>query len=212
MKESIVSTLVEGLLINIGSAIIYPALSLEMTEKAPEFEPILNLPALGSFLLIFAVFSFLVQRTSAIEKAAEDRTRAVEKVRKLKSLALSGDAAQEDVDRAIASYRDAYEKVEKLRYVIPGVARITPPPAGSLSRKFMEENEMAARQFLGIEPEEASVVTGQSEDGSKGTGLSPILVAVLAVVAASQIILLGLLSSDPMSTKDLLDVATIGLE
>lgn len=186
----------------------YPALSLE--TKATEFEPILNVPALGSFLLIFAVFSFLVQRTWAIEQATDSRTKAIERVRKLKSLELNGDATQEDVDRAITSYRKAYEKVEKLRYVIPGIARITPPPAGSLSRKFMQENEVAARQFLGIETDETSTVADPDE--SKETGLSPALVAVLAFVAASQIVLLGFLSSDPMSTKDLLDVAAIGLE
>jgi hypothetical protein len=190
----------------------YPALSFEMTEKTTEFEPILNVPALGSFLLILAIFSFLVQRTSAIEQAADERTRAVEQVRKLKSLALSGDATPEDVDQAIASYRDAYDKVEKLRYVIPGVARITPPPAGSLSRKFMEENEMAAQQFLGIESEESITVSDKRENGDKQTGLSPILIAVLAVVATSQIMLLGLLSSDPMSATELLDAATFGLE
>lgn len=185
-----------------------------MSDKAPpEFEPILNVPALGSFLLIFAIFSFLVQRTSAIEKAADDRTKAVENVRKRKVQALNGEATQEDLDSAIASYREAYDKVEQLRYVIPGIARITPPPAGSLSRKFMEENEIAARQFLGIEPDESSAVADPPEnDVSTATGLSPILVAVLAIVATSQIILLGLLSSDPMSTKDLLDVATMGLE
>lgn len=167
---------------------------------------------MGSFLLIFAVFSFLVQRTSAIEQAVNTRTRAIENVRKVKSLALSGDATQEDVDRAIDTYREVYEKVEKLRYVIPGIARITPPPAGSLSRKFMLENEAAAKQFLGIEPEETNESSSETE--SKETSLSPALVAVLAFVAASQIILLGLLSSDPMSAKNALDVAgsTIGLE
>ena len=196
------------------SVIVYPALSLKTSEKALEFEPILNVPALGSFLLIFAIFSFLMQRTSAIEKAADDRTRAVETVRKLKLQALSGDATQDDLVKAIASYREAYDKVEKLRYVIPGIARITPPPAGSLSRQVMKENEMAARQFLGIEPDESSSVADDpsEDDDSKAPGLSPILVAVLVVVATSQIILLGLLSSDPMTTKDLLDVATIGLE
>lgn len=161
---------------------------------------------MGSFLLIFAVFSFLVQRTSAIEQAVNSRTRAIENVRKVKSLALSGDATQEDVDRAIDTYREVYEKVEKLRYVIPGIARITPPPAGSLSRKFMLENEAAAKQFLGIEPEETNE-SSSSETESKETSLSPALVAVLAFVAASQIILLGLLSSDPMSAKNALDVA-----
>ncbi|GAX09861.1 hypothetical protein FisN_11Lh159 [Fistulifera solaris] len=188
------------------------ALSFEITEKTTEFEPILNVPAMGSFLLIFAIFSFLVQRTSAIEQAADERTRAVERVRKLKSLALSGDATSEDVDQAIASYRDAYDKVEKLRYVIPGVARITPPPAGSLSRKFMKENEMAAQQFLGIEPEESNAAFDKMENEHAQTGLSPILIAILAVVATSQIMLLGLLSSDPMSATELLDAATFGLE
>ncbi|GAX14383.1 hypothetical protein FisN_11Hh159 [Fistulifera solaris] len=186
------------------------AVSFEVTEKTTEFEPILNVPALGSFLLIFAIFSFLVQRTSAIEQAADERTRAVERVRKLKSLALRGDATPEEVDQAIQSYRDAYDKVETLRYVIPGVARITPPPAGSLSRKSMEENEMAAQQFLGIEPEESNVEKTDNEN--QQTGLSPILIAILAVVATSQIMLLGLLSSDPMSATDLLDAATFGIE
>jgi hypothetical protein len=188
----------------------YPAVSFEVTEKTTEFEPILNVPALGSFLLIFAIFSFLVQRTSAIEQAADERTRAVERVRKLKSLALRGDATPEEVDQAIQSYRDAYDKVETLRYVIPGVARITPPPAGSLSRKSMEENEMAAQQFLGIEPEESNVDKTGNEN--QQTGLSPILIAILAVVATSQIMLLGLLSSDPMSATELLDAATFGIE
>lgn len=194
---------------------MYPSLSLgTTTEKAAEFEPILNLPAAGSFLLIFVIFAFLTQRTSAIEKAADSRTQAIEKVRKLKSLELNGDATQDEVDQAVRLYRDAYEKVEKLRYVIPGIAKITPPPAGSLSRKFMQENESAAQQFLGIEPDETSLSTDPSEDDRlKKRSLSPALVAILVLVAVSQVLLLGLLSSDPMSSKDLLDVTGLtGLE
>lgn len=141
----------------------------------------------------------------AIGQAADRRTEALEELRDMKSRQLSGEASEEEVEAATQVYREAYEKVESLRTVIPGVARIPPPPADTLSRDRMQDNAAAAQQFLGIDAEDVAKPPPETD---RREGLAPPLLAVLALVVVSQIMLLGFLSVDPMSANSALD--TIG--
>jgi hypothetical protein len=168
------------------------------TSPADSFEPVLNVPALGSFLFIALVFSLLRWRVGAIERAADRRTTALEGFRTIKSQALEGKADEEKVQLALEDYKRAVEEVENLRTIIPGV-RIAPPPStASLSTERSNENAAAARQFLGMEldtlPQQQS-----NEEGKQG--LTVPLVLLLGLVAASQVGLLFLFLQDPMSSS-----------
>ena len=170
------------------------------------FEPVLNIPALFSFLVVVVLFSFLQMRVSAIEQAAEKRNQALEQLRAVKTQELTGEVSAKQVEQAVQVYRQAYERVETLRTVIPGIARIVPPPSQS-SQAAMRENQAAAQQFLGIaspSEEEEQPPPSNPQKVKEGNspmrrGLSPTLLAVLAVVGVSQIFLLYLLSFDSMS-------------
>ena len=164
------------------------------TTTTKMFAPVLNVPALCSFLVVFVIFSLLQWRVSEISRAATERAEALEELRAVKSKELTGDATTEEVDRAVEAYRRAYGKVEDLRSVIPGVARIVPPPSVSL-----QDSDAAAQQFLGIEPSMSRI-----NNSTDAPGLSGAQTALLAIVAASQIFLLVLLTMDPMSPNSVL--------
>jgi hypothetical protein len=160
-------------------------------------------PAACSFLLIFAIFSFLQVRIAAIRRASDHRTTTLSLLRIAKSQQLTGNASADEAERAIQDYRDAYNNVEEMRNVIPGLARIAPPPG-----KEEDEGVAAARQFLGVESlEESESRTPNIREGGerKEQGLSPALSATLAIIVISQVLLLGLLSMDPMSSSHVLD-------
>lgn len=157
------------------------------------FEPVVNLPALGSFLFIAVIFTFLITRVGAVERAAERRKAALKELRAVKSKELDATADEASVARALQEYEDAINAEEELRTLIPGVRVVAPnQPAGS-----SEEDIAAARQFLGIELEKSASL--RKEDGER-KGLSTGAVAVLAIVALSQLALLYMLSFDPMDT------------
>jgi len=181
------------------------------------FEPVLNVPAFSVFLLVAVIFVSLQWRISAIGRAAEERTAALQRLRQAKAEQLcnsnnnSADTTADQVQQAVAAYEQAYWKVERLRTVIPGVARLVSPPSQSLNRQIMEENEAAAQQFLGIEME------ARDDPVNNEKQLSPVLTGVLAVIALSQIALLVLfVATDPMLTSssvgDMLDTGNILLE
>ena len=183
-----------------------------------QFEPVLNVPAFSVFVLVAILFLSLQWRVAAIEQATTERTRALEELRRVKTQQLadgnnnnsnintSSTSSAEVVQQALEAYEQAYWKVERLRTIIPGLARLVPPPPSSLTptgnRSIREENEAAAQQFLGIVPVQDDDVSSATEDAEKQT-LSPALVAILAVVALSQIALLVLLvATDPMLTNE----------
>jgi len=183
------------------------------------FEPVLNVPALSVFLFIAIVFGFLQYRITAIGKAADRRTEALANLRQVRALQLSGggdeisttstkttmttaaatdettttankgNRMEERVRQATLEYEAAYNEVERLRTVIPGVARIIPPPAESSNRERMEENRLAAQQFLNVTLDD----TTEDVDHEENEGLSPVAIGVLAIIATSQILLLLLL-------------------
>jgi hypothetical protein len=168
-------------------------------QEAADFSPVLNVPALSSFLVVAAIFLFLQLRIWSIGRAADQRTEALGELRSLKKKELVGETAPAEVKRALEKYREAYDRVEELRTIVPG-ARIAPPPSQSLSRERMEDNVAGARQFLSIEPEPP-----EGNDDNTERSLPLPLVLLLAVVAASQIGLLFLLSVDPVTSNGIFD-------
>lgn len=150
-----------------------------------------------SFVVIAFLFVSLQVRISSIGDAADRRNEALDNLRKIKSQQLEGKATNEQVDDALNQYRQTFDDVERLRSVLPGV-RIRPPPAtAGLAQKKMEENEAAAKLFLGIEPVENET----DKNSNEKKALSPFLSTVLVLVAISQIGLLLLLVNDPMSSS-----------
>lgn len=168
---------------------------LSAVEGTVVFEPVVNVPALGSFLFISIIFSFLILRVRQVEQAVERRKAALADLRETKSKELSSGNERPNADtvaRALKEYEDALKSEENLRTLIPGVRVVAPnQPAGS-----NEEDVAAAKQFLGIDLAESS--SSQKDEDRKG--LSAGSVAILAVVALSQLALLYMLSFDPMDT------------
>jgi hypothetical protein len=176
-------------------------LTLEPDSSPQDFAPVLNVPALISFVVIAIVFLSLQVRVTSIAEAADRRTQALEVLRKIKLQQLEGKATLQEVNDAVQQYQASFDEVERLRSVLPGV-RIKPPPVtASLGPTKMDENTAAAKQFLGIEPsvEDNEHQLNKGEKDSQGLALP--LVALLAVVALSQIGLLFLLATDPMSSS-----------
>lgn len=160
------------------------------------FEPVLNVPAFIVFVMIMGIFISLQRRVSAIEAAAEERTLALQRLRTIKAKELSYPTrtTTEQVQAALQQYERAYNRVEELRTVLPGV-RVIPPPSQSLTQERQRENEAAAKQFLGIEQPQSVEPSAKATE----TGMSPFLATVLVLIASSQIALLILLTtSDPM--------------
>lgn len=188
------------------------------------FEPVVNVPALFSFLLIAAIFTRLLTRISAINRAADRRIEALKALREIKSLQLSSSNISEsghhptieDVNRALSAYEAALREEESLRTIMPGVRIVAPNDPNR-----QEADIAAAKQFLGMdlsvnndddkEGDGSSADTSdgqrnlQSERGEGKTnekkGLSNGAVAILAALALSQIVLLFVLSIDPMTAN-----------
>jgi hypothetical protein len=189
------------------------------TTTSKAFEPVLSVPSLLVFVVIGTIFAALQWRVTAIEAAVASRTRALQRLRHLSAASLSDPTiARDTVDTALADYERAYMRVETLRTVGPGMRVV--PPTTPTSRRVREENEAAARQFLGIASTESShaneSLSTTNDTESDGKLASPILISVLILVGLSQIALLTLLTlSDPMASVSdgtLMDVFTGGLE
>lgn len=163
------------------------------------FEPILNVPALITFLLITTVFSALIVRTQQVEDAVRMRKIRQEEVRALKLKEIGeGAVAPDRIRQTLQLYEDAVRQEEKLRNILPWV-RIVPP---SSSDRKEEEAQAIAKQYLG---EDFNIgvpkrYNEKREDGESGS-LPGVAIAVLAIVALSQVGLLAFFSfgADPMS-------------
>ena len=169
------------------------------------FEPVLNVPALGTFLFISIVFTLLQIRTSQVETAVQERNKALANLRRIKSLELTEEFQASTVQQAVEQFESAVQKEERLRSVIPGVARIVPPSA--LNDPAEQEARAAAKQFLGKEYDigkEYVNVEGSVKDGggdvTSGQLSSPAAIAVLATVSFSLLALLMFLGQDPMAS------------
>mmetsp|Transcript_14029 Transcript_14029/g.18284 ORF Transcript_14029/g.18284 Transcript_14029/m.18284 type:complete len:274 (-) Transcript_14029:127-948(-) len=199
-----------------------PTIIADHQEAATtSFEPVLNLPAFSVFCFIAIVFGLLQFRIAAIGAAADRRTLALARLRKVKALQLSSASSldsssnnnnkstittttstiNEQVQEALMGYKAAYDEVERLRTVIPGVARIVPPPG----QERMNDNAMAAQQFLNITPDKEKLPNKQGGLPPLARGLSPLAIAVLLGVATLQVLLLGLFTMDSNTANMILD-------
>jgi hypothetical protein len=159
------------------------------------FEPVLDVPALGTFLVISIVFAALNFRTSQIQKVVQERNYWLEQVRDLKSKELAGDTVEESVlQNALGNYESAVVKEEQLRNLVPGVVRISPPSTAS---EADEKAAAMAKQFLG---KDYDIGTGQRKDAEGDGKLPTIALAVLAVIFLAQMSLFVFMNlSDPMT-------------
>lgn len=163
------------------------------------FEPILNVPALITFVLITTIFSALILRTNQVEDAVQIRKQCQEDVRVLKAKEIAeGGVSPGEIEQILKIYEDAVRKEEKLRNILPGV-RIVPP---SSSDRKEEEAQAIAKQYLGQDfnigvPKRYN----EPRDGDSEGGLPNVAMGVLAIIALSQIGLLAFFNfgADPIS-------------
>lgn len=141
------------------------------------FEPVLDVQAFSMFLVISIVFSALLFRTNQVEGGVQERNRALEKLREVKSKELAGDETINEavIEKALNDYEDAVRREENLRNIIPGVVRIVPP--SSADRKE-EEASAIAQQFLG---RDFDIGTTKREEVESRNVPTLALVAVLAL-------------------------------
>mmetsp|Transcript_6085 Transcript_6085/g.7065 ORF Transcript_6085/g.7065 Transcript_6085/m.7065 type:complete len:281 (+) Transcript_6085:77-919(+) len=203
-------------------------------EMGQTFEPQVNSPALLSTLVIAIVFGFLQLRIKNIGQAAIRRNDALKSLREIKAAQLGPAddpkrPSADDVRAAVADYEMALNEELSLRTIIPGVRIVAPNDP-----KSKEEDVAAAKQFLGRDlkdddrdEDQSNVVRQPDEerkrlllqsrrrfDGKTGSssvdkndaeeGISNSAKAVLLLVALSQIVLLIILSVDPMTAGDTL--------
>lgn len=133
-------------------------------------------------------------RIREVEGAVERRKVALVQLRVVKSKELSS-AGKDRPDStvvagALKEYEDALQGEENLRTLLPGVRIVAPGRSATSSA----EDVRAAKQFLGIDLEPV-----QNDDKEDRKGLAAGSVAILAVVALSQLGLLYMLSFDPMA-------------
>ncbi|KAL3804893.1 hypothetical protein HJC23_006665 [Cyclotella cryptica] len=182
--------------------------SLYGITPAQEFEPIVNVPAAAAFLLIAVVFTLLQIRINAVSDAAKRRSRALEALRRVESLQLSGSddsltrPNERDVSLAREEYENALREELDLRTIIPGVRIVAPNDP-----KRDAEQRAAAQRFLGWDGNEfddeveVKDSIGLQQVGNERTELTGGAKFVLFGVASILILLLWTLSFDPMSTS-----------
>lgn len=161
------------------------------------FEPVLNVPALITFLLITTTFSALILRTNQVEDAVQTRKRRQEEVRAMKAKEIGeGTVSPEQIQQTLQLYEDAIRQEEKLRNILPGI-RIVPP---SSSDRKEEEAQAIAKQYLGKDFN-IGVPKNYNEKRDDEGVLSSGAIGILAIVALSQVALLAFFTfgTDPMS-------------
>lgn len=180
--------------------------SLNGITPIREFEPIVNVPAASAFVLIAVVFALLQLRINAVSTAAIRRSNALENLRRVESLQLSGDDSMRPNEADVAAAKDAYEWALReelnLRTIIPGVRIVAPNDP-----KRDEEQRAAAKRFLGWDSDQFDDDAEIKESGgiqqqassNDGEGLSAGAQIMLFGVASILIVLLWAISFDPMS-------------
>ena len=182
-----------------------------------EFEPIVNVPALSSFLIISVVFGLLQLRINSVSQATKRRSEALESLRKIESLQLSttdvNRPTEADVTRAKAAYENALTDELNLRTIIPGVRIVAPNDP-----KRDDEERAAAKRFLGWTDKDLGIDEYDNEQSNskakssdsqleEAEGLSSSANFLLALVGSTLIALLWTLSLDPMTANQALDAA-----
>jgi len=141
-------------------------------------------------------------RIVSIQEAAEACTNALRTLKVAKAKELEGAVSHEQVEEALIQYRRAFDTVERLRNVAPGVRIAAPPSSGPLSGQspIASENLVGARRFLGLTDLERETYEDEAPQEVK-QGLPIPLLVLLGALATSLLLLLGLLSVDPMESS-----------
>jgi hypothetical protein len=180
---------------NTDGVVAFPFDSATTTATTTTFEPILNIPALVTFLFIMIVFSALSFRTNQVENAVQERKRTLQTLRTLKSKELAGDSqvTKSQIDDMLFQYEQSVRNEESLRNILPGgVLRIVPPSAGDTAE---EEARIVAKQFLG---QDFDIGMDKRVPMNDTETLPTPAIAVLTVLMVGLVSLLFLLSLDPM--------------
>jgi hypothetical protein len=214
---------------SLSSSLSLSLTSTPSTAGIIEFSPILNIPALTSFLLIVIIFSALQFRIHQIENAVRERSRALQRLKQLKVQQLvSGgggggvssnigphthdnddiDDHQRLINDAMANYRHWYQRADQLRAIIPGGwIRIAMSPSSVTTTN--QQNDYAAHRYLGVSLNNDDIMTDNSQKqtsqqlSNTTSGLSMPLKVLLGVVAMTQVLLLFMLVLDPTVTNEL---------
>jgi hypothetical protein len=189
-----------------GTSIDHPLLLATSTtttnfgEPVTSFEPILNVPALVTFLFITTIFTALILRTNQVEDAVRLRKQRLEELRILKSKEISNDigggtVTSEDVQKSLHLYEDAVQREESLRNIVPGV-RIVPP---SSNDRKEEEASLIAKQLLGKEynigrEKRVDEYDDEQQQRNSNEKLPNVAIGILLMVGLSQVGLLAFLN------------------
>jgi hypothetical protein len=181
------------------------------------FEPVLNVPALGSFVLIMTMALLLQWRISAIGQAAETRMAALEHLRRAKVNQLANNnnsnnnnnnnntatSTNEQVQDALRAYEEALAKEEELRTILPGIIRLRAPNNPLTSVRDLQ----VARQFLGANAtilQQLQQDQDDENDDKPSNNLPPLALGALwaFLLLGSQILLFLFLSmNDTVATE-----------
>ena len=165
--------------------------TIQATTTTTNFEPVLDVPALATFLFVLVVFGALNYRTSQVQKAIEDRDYWLDQVRTIKSkeLADGQEIDEKELQNALQNYESAILREEQFRNLVPGGAVRIVPPTGPASREADEKAAAMAKQFLGREYDIGSTkqeVEQRSNDNDSNNNLPTIAVAILVIIALAQ--------------------------
>mmetsp|Transcript_15530 Transcript_15530/g.38283 ORF Transcript_15530/g.38283 Transcript_15530/m.38283 type:complete len:221 (+) Transcript_15530:1785-2447(+) len=166
-------------LVESGTQVFSDATSAPMPMEASSavFEPVLDVQAFSTFVVIIGVFAALSFRTNQVEGAVQERKRALENLRVVKSKELAGDDSIDEavIQLALNEFEVAVKKEENLRNIIPGVVRIVPPSSADSKE---EEARVIAKQFLG---KDFDIGTTKREEVQSRNVPTLALVAVLSL-------------------------------
>ena len=156
---------------------VFSAPMSSMESSSVVFEPILDVQAFSTFVVILGVFAALSFRTNQVEGAVQERKQALEHLRLVKSKELAGDQSVDGavIQLALDEFEVAVKKEENLRNIIPGVVRIVPPSSADSKE---EEARVIAKQFLG---KDFDIGTTKREEVQSRNVPTLALVAVLSL-------------------------------
>jgi len=183
-------------------------------ETIQTFEPVVNYPALVSFLVIAVTFGLLQLRMNRVQSASVRRNNALKTLRQAKAMQLSSSDAgmqENDVYNALSEYKNALTREENLRTIVPGVRIAAPnnPENSEDDIKYaklylgwdlsVEENDerSQSRQTSNQNTIQRNNMSIDDKDMPLGAKLT------LGIVGASQLGLLCLFSFDPMTSGDI---------
>jgi hypothetical protein len=193
-----------------------------LTDASTTFEPVLHVPALGSFVLIMTMALLLQWRVAAINQAADTRITALKTLRQAKANQLTNNYDQnetlEQVQAAVQAYQEALAKEEEFRTLLPGI-RIRAPNNQNPSdwqaaqQLLLGTNATTSSTFLQLQQEQQQQQQQREEEDMPSKFPPLALGALWAFVFGSQILLFLFLSmNDTMATEVFNSLASMETE